>query len=164
MKYLYTPMGLPVVGEDIIARAVRWYESLGSIDRTIQENSTFIFEFLIVVSTGNRLLNQQKSDADLSVDPKSPPKGGHAQSAWPRSDKFKHLLLLIASCPKDGPESQEELLREITAKAPAEILLDRVGEASVNPAGLEPYHDAAKVSEQHIAQPLILCRQANICM
>ncbi|KAL1862891.1 hypothetical protein Daus18300_008221 [Diaporthe australafricana] len=123
MKFLYAPMGLPVVGEDIITRAVQWYESLGSIDKSIQENSTFVFEFLIV----------------------NPPKGGYAQSAWPRTDKFKHLLLLIASCPKDGPESQEELLREITAKAPAEILLDRAGEAAVNPAGLEPYHDAAKV-------------------
>lgn len=81
-----------------------------------------------------------------SVDSKCPPKGGPAQLAWPRTEKFKHLLLLIASCPKDGEETQEELLNDIVARAPSEILLDGVGEAAINPAGLEPYHDARKVS------------------
>lgn len=51
MKFLYAPMGLPVAGEDVITRAVQWYESLGSIDVSIQENSTFVFEFFIAVST-----------------------------------------------------------------------------------------------------------------
>ena len=59
-KTLYAPMCLPVVGEDIITRAVQWYENLGSIDVSIQEHSTFVFEFLIVVSGENRPADQKK--------------------------------------------------------------------------------------------------------
>lgn len=57
-------MGLPVVGEDIITRAVQWYERLRSIDASIQENSTFVFEFLVAVSTESRPIEQQRQGAD----------------------------------------------------------------------------------------------------
>lgn len=64
MKTTYAPMGLPVVGEDIMTRAVQWYENLGSIDVSIQESSTFVFEFLVTVSASSRLMEQQRRHAD----------------------------------------------------------------------------------------------------
>lgn len=75
------------------------------------------------------------------------PIGGTAEVAWPRSPNLNHILLLISSCPGDGSKDQEELLRKISTDAPKDVLGDKLSEAEVNPAGLEPdYHSVKAVS------------------
>ncbi|KAL0943037.1 cysteine desulfurase [Colletotrichum truncatum] len=128
MKTLYAPMALVDVDRDILTRAVAFYDKLGSLDKSIQDISSIIFEFLLL----------------------RPPIGGASEVAWPRSPKLNHLLLLISSCPGDGSKEQEELLRQISIDAPKEVLQEKYKEVEVNPAGLEPdYHSARAVYREH---------------
>ncbi|KAF9880564.1 cysteine desulfurase [Colletotrichum karsti] len=128
MKTLYAPMALADVDRGILTRAVEFYDRLGSLDKSIQDISTIVFECLLF----------------------RPPIGGTAEVAWPRSPDLNHLLLLIASCPADGSKDQEELLRQISVDAPKDVLQDKLDEVEVNPAGLEPdYHSVQAVYREH---------------
>ncbi|KAH9225692.1 hypothetical protein K456DRAFT_1851929 [Colletotrichum gloeosporioides 23] len=135
MKTLYAPMALPDVDRDTLNRAVAFYDKLGSLDKSIQDISSVVFECLLL----------------------RPPIGGTAEVAWPRAPGLNHLLLLIASCPGDGTKEQEELLRKISIDAPKEVLEDKLGLAEVNPAGLElDYHSAKAVYREHYEKLLTL--------
>ncbi|TDZ16595.1 6-hydroxy-D-nicotine oxidase [Colletotrichum orbiculare MAFF 240422] len=136
-KTMYAPMALPDLDQATIHRAVQFYDKLGSLDKSIQEISSVIFECLLV----------------------RPPIGGTAEIAWPRSPGLNHLLLLIASCPADGPKEQEDLLRQISVDAPKEVLGDKLSQVEVNPAGLEPsYHNVRDVYREHYDKLVALRR------
>ncbi|KAH7009157.1 hypothetical protein B0J12DRAFT_752280 [Macrophomina phaseolina] len=128
MKTFYAPMGVSSLSRDDILRAIEWYDKLATIDKNIQELSVVIFEFQII----------------------RPPLGGISEVAWARPIDMQHLLLIVASAPKDSPAEQENTIRNLLMDAPKQILGNRAKEAQVNPAGLEPdYHDPKATYGQH---------------
>ncbi|KAK1530072.1 uncharacterized protein CCOS01_05175 [Colletotrichum costaricense] len=127
MKTLYAPMAVSDLDRVTIARAIEVYDNIAKLDQTIHDMSSVIFEFLLL----------------------RPPIGGTAEVAWPRSNNLNHLLLFIISCPGNGTEEQEKIIRQISNDAPGQVL--GLGtRAEVNPAGLEPsYHDVKGVYREH---------------
>ncbi|WYZ41152.1 hypothetical protein EsH8_V_000047 [Colletotrichum jinshuiense] len=128
MKTMYAPMALASVDKDIITRAIEFYDNLANVDKNIHDMSAVVFEFLLFRS----------------------PIGGSAEVAWPRSHNLNHLLLVIACCPGDGSNEQDELLRRISTDAPRQILGPNFDQAEINPAGLETsYHSVEGVYREH---------------
>ncbi|KXH42991.1 hypothetical protein CSIM01_01745 [Colletotrichum simmondsii] len=110
-----------------ITRAIEVYDNIAKLDQTIHNMSSVIFEFLLL----------------------RPPIGGTAEVAWPRSNNLNHLLLFIISCPGNGTEEQEKMIRQVSNDAPGQVLGPET-RAEVNPAGLEPsYHDVKGVYREH---------------
>lgn len=49
MKTMYAPMGVAKMTKDMVRRGIEWHKNLGSVDKEIQERSSFIVEALLFV-------------------------------------------------------------------------------------------------------------------
>ncbi|KXH58351.1 hypothetical protein CSAL01_06526 [Colletotrichum salicis] len=137
MKTLYAPMAVADLDCSTITRAIEFYDNIAKLDQSIHDMSTVIFEFLLL----------------------RPPIGGTAEVAWPRSNTLNHLLLFIISCPGNGSDEQEKIIRQISNDVPGQVLSAET-QAEVNPAGLEPsYHDVKGVYRDHFEKLVELRRR-----
>ncbi|KAK1634119.1 FAD binding domain-containing protein [Colletotrichum phormii] len=137
MKTLYAPMAVADLDRSTITRAIEFYDNIAKLDQSVHDMSTVIFEFLLL----------------------RPPIGGTAEVAWPRSNTLNHLLLFIISCPGNGSDEQEKIIRQISNDAPGQVLGAET-QAEVNPAGLEPsYHDVKGVYRDHFEKLVELRRR-----
>ncbi|KAJ5338862.1 hypothetical protein N7452_005590 [Penicillium brevicompactum] len=128
MNQFWQPLLLRKISEEIVIKAIKWFEGLREIDESLGDCTYLIFELL--------------SSRDLA--------GGVSTSAWPRPNGMKHILLFGTGCPSDAGPVKEKLARDLAIQAPSKVLGDNA-DVDVLPNGLEDYHDPTKIWGPHVA-------------